>query len=881
MFAYSEEFRKYIIEEKTLSDDGYIGIPVNTVFLFDKEHFGFKSGTGGTPIIVYVINTLIERVGTLGDEQIVKGMLERGYAVCVFDYDRNPLAKRPALDFSVQKIRRALADGKLYEFDKDFSEGACPETLVAPAGYDVTYGLVYWEFDKHGADGTLDKIVEIWNNDFRGTKGGRLVKWTDENGKRKEVEPSSDGSLPLWYDKAGNEDPEGEYTKIKYAVARDINDCVKPDGSPIDFKLYMHIVYPTKPVAEVPVMCLSASSENLCNCSAQADRPHLVGFTFAGYAAVLFDYGYTPMARNDHYGYFDGFPKQGYVTGDNPTYSMKFYNDFSDNAAMRFIRYLTESEPERYSFDSESIGVYGNSKGSWMTFLGEKNPCAMTPRRVVKGHSGRTAYETGSLDIAEPQPWLSCNGKELASGAKLTYSSCGGTYFAVSRGHGPMFVSCNRMDSSCFSSSNAMVNLGRIYDIPTMWLEIPFPHTIVQGTDLFYGADAYGAFFDFCNYYLRADAIKTVGARVNKHIFPTSVTLLFSGTLINGQDAISLTDTNGNRVEGSVSSCYGGVEWTFTPSEPLFGEYIIKVSDEALGDNGKALECAYEKVIDFGTGSKIKLSEKTTIIDKTYDKTVIAFEVINDGINTVGAYDANGICLGSVNTSGKGWYKIDASLLKEIPADITLRQERPGGNIVSTHKLTPCECEGAERCMINGEVPALKIAGASVCTSFPTEEFYSYPARVAVCDGIIKDGVLEESDIGRRFKISFKIMDTASRYLSYTLNHCSHRDSAIADYYRVMGNELTKPDTLTEIVLDYTVYEPIYGEIGKHKKSLTFSLFGEGCEDTPVCISDVKCEEIVSDVELGRCYAVSYNDDGALPFGMSEIVCPKSPWEKK
>ena len=59
------------------------------------------------------------------------------------------------------------------------------ETLVVPSGYDVSFGNVYWEFDKHGADGTLEKIVEIWNNDFRGTNAEKIIKWTTAQGKRK------------------------------------------------------------------------------------------------------------------------------------------------------------------------------------------------------------------------------------------------------------------------------------------------------------------------------------------------------------------------------------------------------------------------------------------------------------------------------------------------------------------------------------------------------------------------------------------------------------------------------------------------------------------------------------------------------------------------
>ncbi len=883
----SNEIKSKIIAEAQVLD-GYIGIPLKATFIFDKEAFTLRGGFGGTPIMIYVINTGVLRIGTSSDEEIIAGMLRRGMAVCVLDYLNSELAVGNKLHYSVQSVRKLIMTGEIFGSIPDFPKGDYPETLVVPSGYDVSFGNVYWEFDKHGAEGTIEKIVEIWNNDFRGTNSERLIKWTDTLGKRKSVEAASDGSLPVWYDKDGKESPDGEYTKVKYALAKAITDCVKPDGTPLDLKLYMHIVYPTRPNKRVPVMCLSSSAENLCKGSSVEDRPHLNGFLFEGYAGVLFDYGYTPMARSDHYGYFDGFPKPGYVTGDNPTYSMKFYNDFSDNAAMRFIRYLAESEPDKFRFDTESIGVFGNSKGAWMTFLGEADPTAMTPRRVMKGESGKTRYEANKdgidgINSPEEQPWLTLNGKELFGGAKLVYSGCGGTSFAISREHGPMFISCNRMDGGCFSSLNEMVNLGRIYNIPTMWLEVPLPHTLTYGEDLHYGADSYQAFFDFCGYYLKGDAPKVVGARVNKHIFPSSVTVLFSGAVSEiAGNMVTLTSEDGERIEFKCRSAYGGLEWTFEPSEPLFGAgYRLRIDGNILGDNGKPLGNAYEREIDFGEGAKINPEEKPTIVDDSFDKMAVAFEITNDGVNAVGAYNASGELLGSVNTSGKGWYKIELSASALKSSDIALRSMRAVGNTVTYHPITPTGCESAERDFIDKDTPALKITGAKLCTSFPTEEFYSYPAGVAVCCGLIKDTPLDESDIGRRFKLSFKIYDTASRYLCFRLNHCSSREGAIADYYRVMGNELTSPNTITEVNIDYTVYEPMYGDIGKHKKKLNFSMFGKGCEDTPIYISDIRCEELVTEVELGKRFIIAYKDDGLLPFGKSDIVCPKLPWSKK
>ena len=145
---------------------------------------------------------------------------------------------------------------------------------------------------------------------------------------------------------------------------------------------------------------------------------------------------------------------------------------------------------------------------------------------------------------------------------------------------------------------------------------------------------------------------------------------------------------------------------------------------------------------------------------------------------------------------------------------------------------------------------------------------------------MIKIDALDEGDLGRRFRISFQVYDTISRYISFGLNHCSSHASQIADYQRAIYNEITNKDKWTEYSFDYTVYEPIFGEAGKQKKSFYFQCFGNGNEDAPLYLSDLKCEEVVTDVVLGEKYVCYENGEEALPFGQIKIECPKSPWEK-
>ena len=93
---------------QTLENDGYIGIPVELSLYFDTQNHTVKSGYGGTPVILYVVNANFERIGTQSDAEIIESMLARGYIVVTVDYKNNSRAASPALDTSLQHIRSSI-----------------------------------------------------------------------------------------------------------------------------------------------------------------------------------------------------------------------------------------------------------------------------------------------------------------------------------------------------------------------------------------------------------------------------------------------------------------------------------------------------------------------------------------------------------------------------------------------------------------------------------------------------------------------------------------------------------------------------------------------------------------------------------------------------
>ena len=623
-------------QTQTIADDGYIGIPVEISIYFDSANYTVRSGYGGTPVIIYVVNTYAERVGTDTDSEIIESMLRRGYVVTVLDYKNDVRAVSPDLDWSVQGIRNDIK-AKKYFNDPVFPQGTYYDNYVVPAGCNVSLYNVFWEADKHGVDGTLEKIVEIWNTDFRGVKGEKLVKWVYSDGTRKStLDKANDGIAPVWYDANGNVDASGEYTKVKYTVANSITDCVNPDGSFIDLDLYIHIVYPTNPAKPVPVMSLANSSGYLANSAQTADRPHMNGFLFNGYAGVLYDYLYVPMANDNSFGYYDGDSSNGSLTGDSLTYSVQVYNDkLINTAAMRYIRYLALSDSATFNFDINAMGVFGNSKGGYISFLGEKvvsSPLisdvnltlaqkenaidlalsAFHPYRYLDGHHGETRYQIGktaaytdrlsgfTVNGGELQPWLTYNGNEIISGAQFTYVGNGADSEAITAGRSPMIVSVHMEDSynAAYGESNRFANLCRSLNIPSVIFEVPLGHTLSYGEDLDYGIDTYDTIFRFIGYYFKNNAVSVLyttplnrAAGVN---VTDKITVKFAGEVSYDEIVKVSISGGGETLAGAWTSSYGDTEWTFTPYSMKGGvTYSINVPADLKGKNGVEMGESY------------------------------------------------------------------------------------------------------------------------------------------------------------------------------------------------------------------------------------------------------------------------------------------------
>lgn len=908
-----------------VADDGYIGIPYQ-IAVYHNGKDAVTTGIGGTPIIIYVVNTNTERVGTDSDVDIINSMLDRGYLVVVIDYLNNAKATTPALDWSVLGIHTEINTGKFFT-GMGIPTSGYADSYVVPAGHNISLSNVYWEIDKHSSAGTLEYIVDVWNKDFRSIFADTVIKWTDESGNRKATQNGYDGSSPVWLNANGIASDNGQYIKVKHTLAEDIEDCVKPDGSPIDLNLYMNVIYPTNPAKDVPVMSLAASGGHLAQIPLSKSRPHFLGFLFNGYAGVVYDHGFVPMARSDHYQEFSGSSANG-VTGDNVTYSISFYNDKKiHTAAMRFLRYLSASD-SAFAFDTEAIGVYGNSKGGWMTFLGEEHPELLVEKRFFPGHHGESRCEAGEtsstalIDGGTEQPWLTYNGVALDSGADLVYACCGGAEEHITSTHAPTFISCNSSDEygTYYASSNYFVNACRSQNVPALWVDVKVGHMFTYGPDTNFGFDTYDALFTFCGYYLKGDAVEVVYTSFTKNNtncgLSDDIIIKFSGAVDAGQmELVTITDNNGNAVSGSWSSQFGNTEWTFTLSEPLNAatEYTITVPASVKGDNGIAMGSDF--VQNFTTkeesSSEISFVQGTRGTYYYYDisasaegadKYVLRFAVLNDANNLIEVYPLTSFNSANPDSSvtaeapiatcyidGAGVYECDvtayvSTLTRGDVAAFLLKNARSEGESVSFSApldswsgITGGSATYAVTSEISGTegTGAVKVTGFNLASTSGKEKLYYFNncTNVITVNNIIKSSTISQEDVGRTFTISFRVYDTVSRRIQANLKSATSSTNGIADYYASRYNFTTVAGEWTEFSFDYTVYEPeMFGEAGKLTKYLTIyaQTMGDQSDTYPIYFDSIKTVEKIS--------AANLTDTASLVFEEKAIDILSTPY---
>lgn len=288
-------------ECKTLNKE----VTVNIYYISRSTHS--RPWNIGSPVLVYIKNHGEERIGTEPDSSILLDYIKEHYIVITVDFENDPLAVSPHFDNDLHRLFGAIYS----KGEKSLFEGVNLEPRVfrcffVPAGCRVATDLVFWELDKHGANGTLEFIMERYNKKIAG----------------------------VVYGKEEVKSPE---------------EMTDRQGRPFQYKLAMDIVYPSMANKKVPIIVYASTQVTRHpNVAPGTYRPHMMGFTMRGYAYAIIDHCYDPLRR--HFWFNSG------------DFSLNPWNGLACNtAAIRFIR----ANAQKFNIDERYIGAMGHSKGEY------------------------------------------------------------------------------------------------------------------------------------------------------------------------------------------------------------------------------------------------------------------------------------------------------------------------------------------------------------------------------------------------------------------------------------------------------------------------------------------------------------------------------------
>ncbi len=786
-----EQFRQYLVKSETLSDDGYIGIPVDlNVYCNDPDG-------GEKEVILYVMHFNGERIGQEDDASILKDYINEGYIVVTADYRSHPLSVSPAIDWSLAKLKSYYRVGSgfsgtnLKMFDQFL--------YVLPAGYRLAKDIEFWNIEESASVGTLDYIVQVWNDTV-----------VPKFGEKYNLEP-----------------------------AKTIDDCVKPDGSPIQMELNMDIIYPSNPSRAVPVYMQGATQAYKPRNTLDDTSPHFVGFTMRGYATVIYDHEYIPMARDGHYGYF-------------APYSIARWNGVkAHTAAVRCVRYFADT----YGYNADLIGVAGHSKSSYGPGL------LANPRHNEIGELSTFSGEAVDPTYG-PQPFLTYDdGTPISDAITVAYTSMGdGTKRyerLASPDNVPTIIACGELDQyGCWDYWPALKAHYREIDIPQLAFGmLGIGHNYPYGYDADLGFDRYQPIFDFFDRYLKpelklpAKLVYSTPLDNAKDVSPAeNIVVKFVTPMEEASinDGIYIVDeTTGASLEGSWSAAEGKTEWTFCPVNLVPGHVIrvevtrgVKTVDgshleetsikrfQIAGD--RAVEAASDAMVssaspdeNFGTGNTITLSKQNgqtgyvqfngAGFENVY-QALLQFGVENDcsqgsqAIDVYGlvgqkaAFDETGITqksapgllpdgsldaascygggvLGGAAVTGAGWYSVDVTdylqaLSGNLPTFV-LKARFSAGEVF----CQPFEAFTVSNATIQvsanqpySETYNIRFGGAPVGAQvvdnetggksllFQARNNYD---RIKFYNSLF-DRALTEADVGRSFEIAFRLKSNKS-----------------------------------------------------------------------------------------------------------------------
>ena len=514
-------------------------VPIKIYFL------GGETGPDGSEVIVYLKNSAWDRVGQESDLSILTDYIQKKFIVITIDFGNDTLSVSPRFDKDLHEIFKAVygfrTGSLLQNLDLKPKEFRC---FFLPEGYRVATDLVYWELDKHAAFGTMEYIMNSYNED---------------------IVPKLPG----------------------LKTVNSPRDMVDRFGKPFDFTVKMDIVYPSQARKDLPAIIFSAwLAPRNPNGEPISYLPHFAGFTTRGYVYIVMGHCFNPCVQ--HYFHYSKF-------------TLDQWNGFACySAAMRYIN----GNAKKYSINAEHIGMAGHSKGQYAItrlsdphheggkeisrFEGfpegspEPQPWPGYPSNIVAG------YQSMGMGLFEPE--------YITSDYVPTIVACGENERDVisKEGH-PAFV--KRLEElDCNYINLFMQGLGH---------EVPYGYDERMGVDRYQlMADFFDRYLKVED--KLPPVVLVVSPSDNKNDVPPSGHIIVDfapvidpGSIIKEKGIKVVENKSKNEVDGIWKASHKGTRFTFIPAKNLTKDeqYTIEITSEVKDMRG--IHLVQEKNVKF------------------------------------------------------------------------------------------------------------------------------------------------------------------------------------------------------------------------------------------------------------------------------------------
>lgn len=744
MQIYKELLKDYLVSTVELVDDGVIGIPVSLAV------YTVTDASVISPVVHYVIGTNTEHIGTESDESILSDLVKE-YITVVIDYHGHEKATGLALDYSLHHLRRLIIDENFVIGERKFYRDA--DNWILPAGCRLWRRIPYYNFRDHAPDGILDYIVKIWNEDFTETRGNRKITKAD-----------------------------GTEILVRDVHPTSVEECLRPDGRPVDLNLYFDIIYPSNPAIRkrCPVAAHAASRQSTTGNWVMAHFPgYVTSQLFSGYGVLLYEFPYVPMARTDHYGYFPDGPTYKLEHCDRH-HGMGFYTGVhSSTAAIRTFRYLCATHPELSALDPERIGVHCISKTGYNYALAVPHPEDLPEKRYLEGHHGECAEGVVQPCLSYP------DGSPISSQVQAMYSVAGTGEYFVRDGMSPVMTTVGEYDSHHFYRE--VTENARERDDECLFYTVPdLGHAMAYGYDPRFHLDMYCTVLDFMDHHLA----KTHGECA--YITPSDASVLSADAVITlhftgavSREELSkydlLTDRFGRCIPYHLTPSYGNCVWTLATTLPDDARPVTVTVPKGLTfQNGvqttRTLTHTYRTSVEHTVAY---LRADGTLLDHGHtvtfapvsigrqggERTYLRFSTVGTSAQTVGVY-LDGERIAEVGVGAEGVYSVDITDAVPLwkPVTLSLRAEREIGerpyraidpSSETGYELTLGEYADAYHATAPDGTPVLALS---------LDEYHYTTARGYRLRLPLKDTPWDKSDLGRLFRIRARLLSPSSRH---------------------------------------------------------------------------------------------------------------------